>query len=83
MRIQFEIIPSNFMRIDLRNMVLLTCCGSRTGTTSGTCGRSRTYISIYFNYDQIFQDFFFSLVDVELVVDVVPIDKKCALDQYL
>ncbi len=56
-------------------MFLLTCCGSRTSTARATCGRSRTYIRIYFNYDQIFQEFFFSLVDVELVVDVVPIKK--------
>jgi hypothetical protein len=49
-------------------MVLLTCRGSRTGTTSAdcggsrtgssaSCGGSRTYIRKSFDCEQIFQDF--------------------------
>jgi hypothetical protein len=38
-------------------MVLLTCRGSRTGTSSATCGRSRTYVRTSFGCEQIYQDF--------------------------
>ncbi len=58
-RMRIPMIPSCSIKINLQNIVWLTCRGCRTGTTRATTGWSRTWINRFSRWKQIFQDFFF------------------------